>query len=351
MTGWRLAGPDLTRWLEDLLRAGTRVIAPVEEDGRRVFKAVDAAARVCLLPGKTRWSPKEFVFPKTEALFSYVVQAGGVRLHAASVDPTEQVLFGVRPCDAAGLARLDATFLGGETDPLYARRRELTTVVSLVCAEAEPECFCTAVGGSPAGEDGSDLQLLPLDGGWLVRPLTPKGERLAAPLSGWAANASDEEWEQARASVRRVEESIRHSAVAQEWAALLESSFDSPVWEALGRRCLGCSICTYVCPSCSCFDVNDSGTVECGERCRSWDSCTFALFTRQASGHNPRPTQASRYRQRVLHKFAYFPQQHEGRFMCVGCGRCVKMCPVGMDVQEAVRMAVAASRGSGDAER
>lgn len=351
MKGWRLTRAELAEWLEGLLRAGKRVIAPVEEGGLRRFRAVGSAEEVCLAPGKTRWSPKEFLLPRTETLFSYSVDDGRVSLQGSSVDDAEQVLVGVRPCDAAGLTRLDAIFLTGEADSLYARRRERSTIVSLACDEAEPECFCTAVGGGPAGEEGSDVQLIAAAEAWLVVPLTPKGEALTAPLRDRAASPSAEEWAQARERVQRVEAGLRQSPVAREWASVLESSFDLPLWEALGRRCVGCSICTYVCPSCSCFDVQDTGNAWCGERCRSWDSCTFALFTRHASGHNPRPTQASRYRQRVLHKFAYFPLENDGRFMCVGCGRCVKLCPVGMSIQESVQRVVAASQEGGDARR
>lgn len=343
MTGWRLGREELDRWLESLLGQGKRVIAPVEADGLRVFRAIDSAGEVSLGPGKTRWSPKEFLLPRTEALFTYSVDGNEVRLDGAPVETAELVLFGVRPCDAAGLGRLDAIFLAGDADLLYAARRKLTTIVSLACDEAEPECFCTAVGGSPAAEDGSDLQLIPAGPAWLAQPLTPKGVELVASLRGSAPTPPAEEWAEARRRVEGVAESIRQSAVAREWASVLEGSFHLPLWGALGRRCLGCSICTYVCPSCSCFDVNDTGNAGCGERCRSWDSCTFALFTRHASGHNPRPTQAARYRQRVLHKFAYYPLLHDGQFMCVGCGRCVKLCPVGMNIQDSVHQVVAAA--------
>ncbi len=349
MNGWRLAPGELAKWVETLLREGKRVIAPVEENGIRCFRPIDAAAQVCLAPGKTRWSPKECLFPRTEALFSYRAQGDQVTLDGARAEPAEQVLLGVRPCDVAGLLRLDAVFLKGEADALYAGRRDRSAIVSLACQEAEPECFCTAVGGGPAAGEGSDLQLMAVGGGWLVVPLTPKGGALAAAFRDRAPAPTAAEWAEARARAQRVESTLRQSPVAREWAAVLEASFDLPLWEALGQRCLGCSICTYVCPSCSCFDVQDSGSAWCGERCRSWDSCTFALFTRHASGHNPRPTQASRYRQRVLHKFAYFPLLNEGQFMCVGCGRCVKLCPVGLNIQEAVQRVVAAAPEGRDA--
>lgn len=348
--GWRLTRRELTEWVAALLRQGRRVVAPVQEGRLRVFRAIAAADEACLDPGKTRWSPKDVLFPKTETLFSYRVGGDGVKLQPPEPDEREQVLFGVRPCDAAGLRRLDAVFIGGQPDSLYAARRRRTTIVSLACDQAEPACFCTAVGGSPGGTDGSDVQVVSAGDAWLVRALTPSGEALTACLAGRTA-ASAEDCAGAAERIRQVEAAISERPVAREWAAALEASFDLPLWQALGRRCLGCSICTYVCPSCSCFDVQDSGNAWCGERCRSWDSCTFALFTRHASGHNPRPTQASRYRQRVLHKFAYFPLQNGGELMCVGCGRCVALCPVGMNVHESVRGVMAASQEANDARR
>lgn len=339
--GWRLTEAEWREWLGALLRSGKQLVAPVEEDGLSIFRAVSSAADISLADyGNTRWSPKEFLFPSTEALFFYRFQGDEVELEAPPVDEEEQVLFGLRPCDAAGLARLDDVFLDEEGDALYASRRSRSATVSLACDRARPECFCTAVGGSPAGTEGSDLQLLPLDGAWLLRVLTPKGMELVAASSAKWTPASAEDWRRAEEQRLAVEQSIEREPLSSEWAPILEGSFGRPLWEALGERCLGCGICAYVCPSCSCFDVSDEGNAFCGTRCRLWDSCTFASFTRHASGHNPRPAQPSRYRQRVLHKFAYFPLEHEGCLMCVGCGRCVKLCPVGLDIRESVERAV-----------
>lgn len=340
--GWRLTRAELTEWLAGLLREGKRVIAPVQQGSARVFRAIDSAEQICLDSGKTRWSPKEYLFPRTETLFSFSMTGGNVKLQEPPVDETEQVLMGVRPCDAAGLARLDAVFLGGEVDSFYAARRARSTVVSLACDAAEADCFCTAVGGSPAGEAGSDVQIVQVGESWLVRPLTEKGEAATAGL-GARAKTSAEDWGRAQQASERVAETIRRSPIAREWASVLESSFNLPLWEALGRKCVGCSICSYVCPSCSCFDVQDQGNAWCGERCRSWDACTFGLFTRHASGHNPRDTQGARFRQRVLHKFAYFAEAN-GEFMCVGCGRCVKQCPVGMNIHDSVQSVVATAQ-------
>lgn len=343
-TGWRLTGSELTQWLAGLMREGKRVIAPVEENGLRLFRPLDSVEQICFEPGKTRLSPKNVLFPKNETLFAYSMRGDEVTLETPTADSREQVLFAVRPCDVAGLTRLDPVFLGGLTDSPYAARRERTTIVSLACDTAEPECFCTAVGVGPAAEDGSDVQILAAGQHWIVRALTTRGEAITAALGG-RPDASADEWATARAGVERAEASLRLSPVAREWAAVLEANFALPLWEAVGQRCVGCSICTFLCPSCSCFDVHDGGNAMCGERCRSWDSCTFATFTRHGSGHNPRPTQPSRYRQRVLHKMAYYPQLNDGKFMCVGCGRCVKMCPVGLSIYESVNEVMAAAQG------
>jgi ferredoxin len=344
MEGWRLSEEEWREWVEALLRAGKRVIAPVQEDGLVIFRPVRSVAEISFSDyGNTQWSPKEFLFPPSEPLFAYRLQGDDVILEERPWDEEEQVLFALRPCDAAGLRRLDRVFLGEEEDPLYAQRRKLTTIVSLACDEARPECFCTAVGGSPAGTEGSDLQLAHLDETWLLRSLTPRGEELVQPSASNWPPASAEDWARLEERGKSVEQGIRRSPLPPEAAEVLERSFDDPIWESVGQRCLGCAICAYVCPSCSCFDVNDEGNTWCGVRCRSWDSCTFAQFTRHASGHNPRPTPHSRYRQRVLHKFAYFPLQHRDRSMCVGCGRCVKFCPVGLDIREAVERGISAA--------
>lgn len=335
MDSWHLSDEQLRAWLASLLAGGRRVVAPVEDGKLLLFRTVNSADEIRLEPrGRTRWSAKEFLLPATETLFSYRFDGDQVVLEEAA-QAQEQVLVGLRPCDAAGMVRLDDLLLA---DELYARRRERTLIVSVACAGAEPACFCTAVGGSPAGTEASDLQLIPLGGAWLVRRLTERGATLVGTDSqGWPA-ATEEDLAAAQEQVRAVEESIGAEQLPLERATALAEHFDAPGWPALGERCLGCGVCVYVCPSCGCFDVTDAGNAFCGTRCRSWDSCGFAQFTKHAAGYNPRPAQPARYRQRVLHKFAWFPLAH-GRFMCVGCGRCVELCPVGLDIRQSIERA------------
>ncbi len=195
-SSWKLTEAQLREWLSGLLDANT-VVAPVEEDGIRSFCRIAAADQAVLEPpGKTRWSPKELLFPRSEALYRYRFTGGGVQLEDPPLPEEPRVLFGVRSCDASGLARLDDIFLSGTRDRLYAARRANTTGVSAACAAADPECFCTAVGGSPVGEEGCDVQLLPVDKGWLLRVLTDKGRDLVGDRAdGWRlATAEDGKW-------------------------------------------------------------------------------------------------------------------------------------------------------------
>jgi formate hydrogenlyase subunit 6/NADH:ubiquinone oxidoreductase subunit I len=180
------------------------------------------------------------------------------------------------------------------------------------------------------------MQILPLEDGWLLRSLTERGSVLVeTSAKGWTpATAKDlKEVEKLGTSVAA---QIKRSPVHKEWGRLLENGFDHPAWESASERCLSCSICAYVCPSCTCFDMNHEGSAWCGSQCRSWDACTYATFTLHASGHNPRSTKSDRYRQRVLHKFAFFVEGHEA-FRCVGCGRCVALCPAGVDIVEVLQ--------------
>jgi Pyruvate/2-oxoacid:ferredoxin oxidoreductase delta subunit len=323
------------------------VVAPVAEDGLTLFRPVAAAGHAVVeRSGKTRWSPKEFLFPRSEALYRYTFKGDAVEIEDPQGPERPQVLFAVRSCDASGLARLDEIFLSGRKDPLYAARREATTVVTAGCAAADPECFCTAVGGSPVGEEGSDLRLVPEGDGWLLEVLSNKGEALVGEYAESWTEAPKDHAKRVAAMEREVSEQIARNPVPKEWSAVLEAGFESPSWDRLAEHCLGCSICAYVCPSCSCFDMNHDANAWCGEQCRSWDACTFGLFTLHASGHNPRTTRGERYRQRVLHKFS-FTGEDEDHFRCVGCGRCVALCPAGLDISEIVTAAAAAIQEEG----
>jgi ferredoxin len=320
--------------LVDALIADCEVIAPADESS---FSAVASAGEMQLAQLKPAKSPKELVFPQREVLLRYALAGDEVALDdpppPAAVD---RVLIGTRPCDAAAFPVIDALFGWDDVDAAYFERREHTTVVSIACDQPCETCFCTSVGGSPAGIEGSDLLLTPLrEGNYHVQVISERGRSLVERYERFF-RASDQAHDRERALLE------------DEWQAAIErtvdlddiemADFESPVWETLAQACVDCGICTFLCPTCHCFDIQDEGDPNQGERVRVWDACTFYEYTRTHAGQ-PRPTHYRRYRQRIMHKFRYYPE-NMGKVLCVGCGRCIQYCPVRIDLRvvlEAVR--------------
>lgn len=311
-----------------LLGQNRRVFAPVKDRMGTTFSEVADPSLVCLDGLNTNLSPKEVVFPQWETLYTFEEdQVNEVKLAAR-----ETLLFGARPCDARALELLDRVFTWeGIEDPYYLRRREKTCVVALACNTPGEACFCSSVGGSPVGEVGADVLAFDLGEQLYLRALTERGEALLKEASTITEKATEEKKQAVQQVAAEAEKQLQAIPIPEDLAVLKES-FDAEIWENLGQKCLGCGTCAYVCPTCHCFDITDETKKGAGRRVRSWDSCAFSLFTLHGSGHNPRITQAARYRQRVLHKFLYCPENF-GEAFCVGCGRCITNCPAGLDLR------------------
>lgn len=324
---------NLAKWVNALIESGWLVIAPTYEDSKVVLKPISDSAEGLLDYGKSELSAKEWMFPRTETILSYSLMNGDIQLEDPEVESVPTVLLFVRPCDAAALQVLDEVFTSDYEDAFYLTRRRNMTVVGLSCTQPQPECFCPSVGLSPTSEKGSDILLTPVDGRFLVEVLTEKGQKLVDENSALFADVGELTKEKVTAeAMAKIARNVPLLDVAEQLSGL----FESEAWEEIARKCLGCGVCAYVCPTCHCYDIVDEANAFAGCRRKNWDSCAFSMFTLHASGHNPRPTQAHRYRQRVMHKFAYFIQTF-GNNMCVGCGRCVIYCPVNLDIYEVAR--------------
>jgi sulfhydrogenase subunit beta (sulfur reductase) len=316
---------DLRAWLDALAERYT-VIAPQLVEDVLLYRPIASSSEVVFDFQRTAMSPKTYFLPATEVLFEIEKRRGEVTLTEVRLEK-EQVLFAVRPCDARGLKVLDAMLLEHEpADAYYAERREKTTLIGLACPEMWPGCFCTSLGGAPDEARDMDVMLTEVEGGYLVQVVTEKGERV---VEGLALGETSQERPRPRLSAEAV------PVPSQE---VWRQRFNDAYWARLADRCLSCRICTYVCPTCRCFDVRDYVTrsgVEGSviERLRAWDSCLAEAYRRIAGGHNPRPTKAQRLRNRFYCKFHYCPQDF-GTTACVGCGRCITACPVGIDVTE-----------------
>ncbi|HHY95617.1 MAG TPA: sulfite reductase [Firmicutes bacterium] len=356
----KLSPEELQRFLQ-ALASTTSLVAPVREDGQVLFRPIvpspvtasgtqAGGATVEATPGaeggawhvrdivldyvNTVRSGKELFFPQTEVMFRFQPSpAAAIEV----VEPTGQtVLFGIRPCDLAALGVLDALFLGGDyQDAYYRGRRENTVLVGMACSQPDvTSCFCTAFGITPGSSEMADLMLYPGAGWYALEVLTAKGEQLLERLTGAGLGTLGEAGAEATAlaeEYRRKPVPLGDALTAGDLWKELDDRFADPYWEEASRRCLGCGICTYLCPTCHCFLVTDEMKRDQGLRLRCWDSCQFDDFLLMAGGHNPRPTKKERTRQRFLHKLNYFPHRY-GRYLCTGCGRCVLHCPVGLDM-------------------
>ena len=318
---------NLQRLIDALLTAGTRVVAPKRAGTLTLYEPL-AKGEELELSELPRRSAKEAFFPVCENVLSFQRTEDGIRVEDVDVCRfPETVLLAVRPCDAAAPGILDAVFSWDYDDEFYLERRNRTTIVGLACTKADDACFCTAVGYAPDERKGSDLFLTPLEGGsYQAEALTEKGEKL---LARHATLFTDSAGAKPLPLAAPTLEKLDLKAI-KEW---LDGNFESPFWKEIAERCAGCGACAFLCPACHCFDLNDEGTEQAGCRRKSWDACGFGKFTVHASAHNPRDIQAARYRNRIMHKFKYYDDKF-GQTLCTGCGRCVRACPVGVDIAE-----------------
>jgi len=317
-SGWLKAA------IEALKAANVAVLVPREEDGAVRLQPVNGSSDGIASEYVNTVLPLKRAFlPASEVLLEYKQEGANVELIPVPIEPAETVVIGSRPCDAAALEMLDSVFQWDYDDLPYRTRREHTTIVTFACAKPDATCFCTSVGGSPANARGSDvLAFRAADGSALVQVLSPKGEAFIAKLGSLAKPAKA-----APPAAPAMEPKFDPEKIKR-W---LDGNFENKFWAETAMRCPGCGACSYVCPTCHCFDIVDESTWDRGQRRRNWDCCSFALFTKHASGHNPRADQGARYRQRVMHKFKYFPERF-GRTACVGCGRCLRTCGVGQNL-------------------
>ncbi|MCX7816977.1 MAG: 4Fe-4S dicluster domain-containing protein [Syntrophales bacterium] len=311
------------------------VYTPVLVEGDVLFKALEKGDEPLLGYANSKNAPKNFFFPRSEIMLRFTRTPKGLVLTHEEITSQEGVLFGARPCDTRSFILLDMLFDQEKyKDPYYIAKRQRTTVVSLACANPPyATCFCTSVGGHPVDSQGADVLITDVGGEYLVEFLTPKGEALVKYFGEVEADESVEE--KKKKVSEEAEKALAKKLAVDGLKEKLDRNFHSPFWDDVHKRCLACGTCTYLCPTCHCFDIRDEVKYDDGRRLRNWDSCMFPLFTQETSGHNPRPTQRERWRQRVMHKFSYYPENF-GAIACVGCGRCVMYCPVNIDIRKIV---------------
>jgi sulfhydrogenase subunit beta (sulfur reductase) len=326
---------DFIRRLMD----GYTVYAAVTAHGKSGFKAIESTEEIDQGSLVTDRSAKEVFFPHSEVLFEY--DENGVREVGTRRKPI--AVWAMRNCDVRSLSMLDEVFGSARQmpdnekfqDPYWKDKYDTSLVFCMACNEPRSTCFCNWLGGDPHSREGADVFVVDIGEAYLMEPVSEKGRALIDKMTdGGDVSAGDRKKADELASRARamMDEAPRLEDLNQR----LKGLFNSDIWEVLSTRCVNCGACAFVCSTCHCFDVQDEGRGARGKRLRIWDSCMFPIFTKEASGHNPRHLSKERFRQRVMHKYSYFVDNY-GEALCTGCGRCVIACPVGIDIRDVIK--------------
>jgi len=287
---------------------------------------------------KTIASPKDFFLPQSETLYTAALAGNKIQLEAEPFVDEPFVVFGVKGCDVRGIEILDKVYLSDPVDRFYEARREKGTIVSMACAEPQATCFCKSFGVDAANPAG-DVVTWMADGNLFWEAQTEKGKKLTEMLSNLLTSAERSPVSSQQKDIRQKIDTLPYSVglpLDQFKSERLLELFDAPQWDSLYRTCLACGTCTFICPTCQCYDIKDFNTGTCVKRYRCWDSCMYSDFTLMAHG-NPRKTQKERFRQRFMHKLVYYPDKNDGEYSCVGCGRCVNKCPASLNIVKVIK--------------
>ena len=282
-------------------------------------------------------SAKDFFFPQTENLMDFKTEGKKIEIIDTRRECEDFVIFGVRACDVRSFDVLDKVFLSEPADSYYKNRREHGVIVSLACTKPHETCFCGTFGidaASPAG----DVTAWKTEDALYLAANTEKGRALLKLVEDLTEDADEAPVaEQQKVTRARMKKLPLANLTAEKFGAgKTDEFFGDPAWAELSQSCLGCGTCTFVCPTCQCYDIKDFNTGHGVRRFRCWDSCMYSEFTKMSAGQ-PRLTQLERFRQRFMHKLVYFPTNNDGMFSCVGCGRCLAKCPIQMNIVKVMK--------------
>ncbi len=334
---------DIDRFLSSIM-SKYELFGLVKKNGSLILDNINKLDDIILdFKGHTSIPLKKLFIPPKEVLFEYKIHNdGNVELldKLNEIRDTKRVIVGVRACDLKGLEILDRVFLGEFHDPYYKARRENTIIIALVCTDIDEYCFCYYTRSGPDIVSGYDLSLMEIGDHYLVSVGSEKGRSLIRDNQDLFKEAGQEEIRKKNEIVENVIEKIVRNMELPFFDNVydeLVKNFNSDKWKEISSLCLSCGKCNFVCPTCHCFDVYDEfdPVDKVGRRVRVWDSCHFLSFTRVASGEIFRKERESRIKQRVYHKIVYSVNEI-GEISCTGCGRCISVCPVGIDIRKIV---------------
>ena len=281
-------------------------------------------------------SAKDIFFPQVENMEGFSLNGKQIEKFETRDVLSPFVIFGVRACDCHSFKILDNVFLSDPCDTFYKARRDAGTIITLACTEPSETCFCKNFDIDPAKPEG-DISCWKDDTYLYWEPNTEKGKTLTSSLD-ILEDCDDKKVKDQQEDIRNKIDKLplSHLDLSQFGPGKTKSLFDRKEWDDLSSACIGCGTCTFVCPTCQCFDIEDFKDGNKVRRYRCWDSCMYSDFTIMSAGQ-PRPTQKERFRQRFMHKLVYYPDNNNGIFSCVGCGRCLQKCPIHMNIVKVIK--------------
>lgn len=309
-----------------------KVYAPVKGRGGVNFEEIKNAGDATLDYYNTVMSPKAAFFPQIEDMIKYRMEKDGTEAEVVPPASGPQVVLGVRPCDVKSFEIMDLLFEGsGIVDPYWNERRKNTVIIGYAFDTVDPLDFYNTFGIHAADPSGSDVFMIKQGNELLLNGISEKGNVLLSRTKGLEDGSDGDLKAFDDAVAKGPELKTRVLDPAGVEAKLLEIFDNAEFWQKTAAACLSCGTCTFVCPTCHCFDICDENLFRDGKRSRTWDACMFTNFTLETSGHNPRTKIFQRLRQKVNHKFSYYVTKF-GKTLCVGCGRCTRFCPVNIDI-------------------
>ena len=310
---------------------------PIKRAGQTNFGIWTKEAEVDLQTLKTVKSAKDVFFPQSENLYTCYRDGKALSIKPENLQDESFVVFGIKGCDVRGIKVLDKVFMAEPVDSFYCARRKHGVIVALACGQPEESCFCKVFGIDCAEPEGDVITWL-TEGYLYWKSVTEKGDKLTTQIADLLEDTNEQAVEAQKVQIAKVVEKLPYANLSLEgWnGEVLNEKFNSPLWEQLYKPCLACGTCTFVCPTCQCYDIKDYDTGNGIQRYRCWDSCMYSDFTMMAHGNN-RTSQLQRFRQRFMHKLVYFPANNNGMYSCVGCGRCVDKCPSHLNIVKVIK--------------
>lgn len=286
---------------------------------------------------KTDRSAKDFFFPQTETLMEFKTDGKHIEIIDTRKENEDFVIFGVRACDVKSLEVLDKVFLAEPVDTYYQNRREHGVIVSMACSRPLETCFCQTFGIDASAPEG-DIVCYKTNDAFYFDAKSEKGKKILDQVNDVLEDCDDSAANAEKENIKKILDKLPLKDLKADKFGKdkTDQFFNSPEWKNLSESCLGCGTCTFVCPTCQCYDIKDFKTNTGVQRYRCWDSCMYSDFTKMSAGQ-PRLSQLERFRQRFMHKLVYFPTNNDGMFSCVGCGRCISKCPISMNIVKVMK--------------